>query len=249
MKNAMSILTRQNAFPVSSAEPESPKSYLSIAILMTVIVIAGFWSPYFAPLVRGAAARPWIIHLHAAVFIGWMALLFAQIVFVYLGRIQLHRTIGNFGIAYGFLVVVTGVIVAFAAPILHLKSGEWQMERAAGFLLISLRAITLFGGFFAASIAYKRKPEIHKRLILLATIALLFAPAGRMINPAHAPLLFFILWLSPVLITIWRDAIAVRRIHPVFIVGLVVLLAGLTPVLISESEGYLDLGRSLLSIF
>jgi hypothetical protein len=216
---------------------------------MMAIVIAGFWSPYFAPLLKGTAARPRVIHLHASLFVGWIALLFAQVLFVYMGRVQLHRTIGNIGIAYGFLVVIMGVIVAFTAPILHVKNGEWQMDRAAGFLLISLRAIAVFGSFFVASVAYKRKPEIHKRLILLATVALLFAPVGRLISPNQAPLLFLATWLSPVLIIMVRDAMALRRVNPVFIIGLAVLLVGVTPIFFHETDSYLNLGKSLLRTF
>jgi hypothetical protein len=216
---------------------------------MTAVVIAGFWSPYFAPLLHGTASRQWLIHLHGIVFMGWMVLLFAQVLSIYLGRVQQHQTIGNIGIAYGFLVVISGVVVAFAAPLLHLKNGEWQMDRAAAFLLISLRAIAVFGGFFGAGIAYKRKPETHKRLILLATVALLFAPVGRLINPVQAPTLFLVVWFCPLLITMGRDAITQRRVHLTFIIGVFVLLAGFSPVLLSESEGYLRIGRLLLRIF
>jgi len=123
------------------------------------------------------------------------------------------------------------------------------MDRAAAFLLISLRAIAVFGGFFVAGIAYKGEPETHKRLIVLATVALLFAPVGRMINPVQAPTLFLAVWFCPVLITMGRDAITERRVHLTFIIGLAVLLVGFTPVLFSESEGYLRIGRSLLRIF
>ena len=38
------------------------------------------------------------------------------------------------------------------------------MDRAAGFLLIILGDMALFGVFFVAAIIYRRNPEIHKRL-------------------------------------------------------------------------------------
>jgi len=241
-------LSTDRAVPTGRVRLETPRFYLNIAVYMAALVIIGFWPSYFAPLLHGNAARPWVIHFHSIVFVGWMALLLVQILLVYRGRIQLHRTLGNIGIAYGALVFILGVVVAFAAPILHLKNGEWQMDRAAGFVLIALRAIAVFGIFFAGSVVYKRKPEIHKRLILLATVALLFAPVGRMIPP-QAGALFLVVWLSPILIAMGRDVVAGDGVHSTFIIGLAVLLAGFTPVLFSESDGYLKMGRSLLRIF
>ena len=38
----------------------------------------------------------------------------------------------------------------------------------------------LFAGFFGAAVKYRNKPEIHKRLILAATVALAFAAVARM---------------------------------------------------------------------
>src|SRR5204862_1054723 len=121
-------LSTDRAVPTGRVRLETPRFYLNIAVYMAALVIIGFWPSYFAPLLHGNAARPWVIHFHSIVFVGWMALLLVQILLVYRGRIQLHRTLGNIGIAYGALVFILGVVVAFAAPILHLKNGEWQME-------------------------------------------------------------------------------------------------------------------------
>jgi hypothetical protein len=178
------------------------------------------------------------------VFTGWMALLLIEVLLVSLGRIRQHRTVGNIGMVYGSLVFITGVIAAFAGPVLHVRNGEWSVDRAAGFLLISLRAITVFGGFFLAAMAYKRKPEIHKRLILLATVALLFAPVGRLNPPV-----FIAVWLGPLLVAMLYDRVKRGRVHRVFVIGLVGLIVGFTPLVVWESESYLRLGRALLGIF
>jgi hypothetical protein len=145
---------------------------------------------------------------------------------------------------YGCLVFITGVIAAFAGPFLHVRNGEWSLDHAAGFLLLSLRAITVFGSFFVAAMAYRRKPELHKRLILLATVALLFAPVGRLNPPV-----FLAVWLAPVLIAMLHDRVKRGRIHRVFVLGFVVLIVGFTPVVLWESESYLRVGRTLLGIF
>src|SRR5262249_20152618 len=154
--------------------------YVGMAVFMFAIMLVGFWPSYFGPLLRGVASRPWVIHLHGIVFIGWMVLLFAQVSLVAAGRTALHRKIGNVGIVYGCLILAMGLIVGFAAPVFHVKAGEWTRDHAAGFFLVILGDMVLFGTFFVASMVYRRKPEIHKRLIVLATTALLFAAVGRM---------------------------------------------------------------------
>src|SRR5262249_46899802 len=54
-------------------------------------------------------------------------------------------------------------------------------DAARSFLIVPLSAIGLFAGFFFAAIIaiQRRRPEAHKRFILLATISLLQAAMGR----------------------------------------------------------------------
>jgi hypothetical protein len=225
-----------------------PRFFVAIAILMTVIVAVGFWPSYYGPLLRGVAVRPLVIHVHGIVFIGWMALLLTQVALVATGRTAAHRKVGTAGIVYGFLVIAMGLVVGFAAPILHLADHEWDMDRAAGFLLIILGDMALFGGFFIAAMIYRRKPELHKRLILLATVALLFAAVGRMAF-IPSPLISLVVWLAPVFIGIAYDALTQRRVHHVYIVGTIVLFIGACRLFFIQSEAWLRIGRSLLRIF
>jgi hypothetical protein len=48
--------------------------YVWITVLLSAMVLLGFW-PYFSGLASGKARTYWIVHLHAAVFAGWLALL------------------------------------------------------------------------------------------------------------------------------------------------------------------------------
>jgi hypothetical protein len=182
------------------------------------------------------------------VFTGWMALLLTQVAFVAFGRTATHRKVGNLGIAYGCLVLVMGLIVGFAAPILHLSRGEWKSDQAAGFLLITLGDMALFGTFFIAAMVYRRKPEIHKRLLVLATVALLFAAVGRMDFLQSGPL-YLAVWLSPVFVGMAYDAITLRRVHPTYLMGLAILLVGASRTFFTESEAWLRIGRALLQVF
>jgi hypothetical protein len=218
--------------------------HLAITAMMVAIVIAGFW-PYFSQPGRAAVTRPAVVHLHAAVFSGWMVLLAWQVLLIFRRRTTIHRRVGRWGIAYGALLVVMGVLAAVVAPVVHVARGEWTPDRAAGFLVLPIGDLLLFGGFFGAAIRSRRTPEAHKRYMLLATVALLFAPAGRLVDslgagPATA------IWLSPLVAAMLHDFVVTRRVHRVYLLGLVVLLLALSRVLLMESAYWLPIGRVLL---
>lgn len=65
--------------------------YLAITLFLIAIVVWGFWPTYFGVLLSSGATRPWIMHLHGAIFSGWMLLLLAQVSLVSMGRVRLHR--------------------------------------------------------------------------------------------------------------------------------------------------------------
>jgi hypothetical protein len=221
--------------------------YLAITLILIAIVVRGFWPSYFGHLLRDGVTRPSIIHVHAAVFSGWMVLLLAQVSLVSMGRVRIHRRLGNIGIAYGALVLVIGLVVSFVAPVLHVRAGEWTLDRAAGFILLPLVDMVLFAGLFGAAVAYRRTPEIHKRMILAATVALAFAAVARM--SFRSPVVFLLVWLSPLFAAMAFDLFTRRRVHPVHFVNVAVLAAAFLRIFFMESEGWLRIGRALLVPF
>jgi hypothetical protein len=105
--------------PSPAARPAAPglaRGFnLGLVGVMLAIVLAGFW-PYFSAIPSGTGAH-WIIHVHAAVFSGWMLLYLAQVWLVYRRQVRTHQALGRFGIYYGVLVLLFGLVVTFAAPV------------------------------------------------------------------------------------------------------------------------------------
>ena len=69
----------------------------------------------------------------------------------------------------------------------ELRSGiaAGYADRARSFAIVPFSAITLFAGFFTAALFNIARPEAHKRLILLATVALLQAAMARVFFFIH----------------------------------------------------------------
>jgi len=227
------------------ARPARSPFYVGLGAFMCALVLVGFWPSYFGPALRGEIARPAVIQVHGLIFVGWMALLMAQVVLAARGRIRAHRTVGSWGIGYGVLVFVMGLIAGVAAPVIHLSAGEWTRDRAAGFLLVIFGDMVLFGSLFAAAVAYRRRPEIHKRLMIGATVALLFAAVGRM-SFMPSQMVSAIVWLSPMFLTMAYDWKKRGRVHPASLIATVWLFAGAARVAFLESEAWLRIGRGII---
>src|SRR5688572_876778 len=131
---------------VISAQRRSHWFYAGLALFLIATVVTGFWPSYFGTLLGGGVARPMVMHVHGAIFTGWMALLVLQVGLAATGRVRTHRRVGTFGIGYGAAVFVMGVIATFAAPVIHVHNGDWTAERAAGFLILPIGDMILFGG-------------------------------------------------------------------------------------------------------
>lgn len=224
----------------------SHQFYLGLTLFLMATVVLGFWPSYFGTLLGGGVARPLVMHVHGAIFTGWMLLLFLQVGLASNGQLRAHRRVGTFGIWYGALVWVMGVIATFAAPVIHVRAGEWPIDQAAGFLILPIGDMILFGGFFAAAVKYRSKPELHKRLIVAATVALAFAAVARM-NFTATP--FFLIWMAPMAALAAFDFISTRRVHYVTVVCSAVMAIAFFRVFLIESEMWLPTGRALMRLF
>jgi hypothetical protein len=216
---------------------------------MVVIVVVGFWPTYFGPAFRGSFPNPLIVDVHAIVFIGWMALLATQIALARRGRLQGHRRVGVWGIAYGFLVMALGITVGIRTAVLHVRAGEFTPEEMAAFLLVPFVDVVLFATFFLAAIAQRRKPEAHKRLMIVATNALIGPAVVRMTFLGQLLPLALVVGWSPIIIGMVHDWRVRGRVHVVYVVGLVAFLAGSLRGAILTSEAWLSIGRRILELF
>jgi hypothetical protein len=148
-----------------------PSFYTGMVLLMAFFVFGGFGMTYWAPLVSGNfPPAPPVVHLHGLVYFCWMLLLIAQPLLVNTRNVALHRSVGTFGIALATLVIVMGLLITLlgAAGSRESPSGSYYDG-----MYLGLMAVTGFGLQFVLAIRNVRRPEIHRRMILLAMLPLL----------------------------------------------------------------------------
>lgn len=206
---------------VRTAAPR--RLYVALALLAIAMAAVGFWPTYFGQVLAGTVDKPVFIHFHAAIYVGWLALFLTQATLAATGRVAAHMKLGRFAIGYGVLVVLAGLVAAFGMFALRVRAGD--MLGAQRSLLGPLLDMLVFAPVLAAAIYYRRKPELHKRLMILATTALLIAAVGRMpfFGQPRNLLLVQLVWSAPILIAMAHDFWRQRRISAVYAIGLIVL--------------------------
>lgn len=223
--------------------------YLGLFLLMTAFVAAGFWL-HPGPLRRDAPpVRPAVVHLYAAVFLGWIALVFVQVGLVIGRRKDLHKRLGNYVTAYGAVLLGVGLVAAVAGPVLNVRAGEMTPDQAVDVLLWPLGDLVLFASFFIPGYVYRDNHGWHKRLMVLATLALAFPGAARLVDPLAHPILFPFVWLSPLVVAMAVDLATIRRVHPAYLLGLPVTLLLYARLLLLDSAVWSAIGRSILAPF
>jgi hypothetical protein len=218
---------------------------MAIAAMMTVFI--GFAPSYYLKSLTHITQYPTgvpvspslapLVHIHATVFSAWILLFVAQSTLVAAGRTDIHR---RFGVAGAVLAPVM-IVLGFATAVRGARDG-WNpggpFPDSLGFMVVGFADIFVFSVFVAAGLYYRRRPEAHKRLMLLATLGGLMWPAiTRMPYVAGRPILMFGLLGALVLASAVRDFLLRSRVHPVSLWGGLVILAvlpirvaiGLTP--------------------
>lgn len=153
------------------------RTYLWLALACAVVGIGGFMGTYWLQLPAGTFRGSPLLHIHGALCTAWLLFLISQSSLVTRGRVRNHRDWGLFGIALASVLTVVATAVAIAGMNGRIAGGYGDAARS--FLIVPLSAIGLFAGFTAAAIANVKRPEWHRRFMLVGTICLVQAAMAR----------------------------------------------------------------------
>lgn len=201
--------------------------YFGMSLLIAAVVVYGFGHTFESRLIHGTPRRPILLWVHAVLFSGWVVFYVTQSMLVRVRKVKLHRIFGWAGVALGTSMVVVGPWVA----VVMARFDTIQLHRANrdAFLIVQLSDMVVFAICFGLAILWRTNPELHRRLMLIATCALTGAAFGRM-PMMHAPLAFYGGIDGLILLGVLRDLAVRRRIHAVYLIAIPLLVAGQTAV-------------------
>jgi hypothetical protein len=197
--------------------------YFYLSLWMCAIVALGFIPGFFLPRPDPTVLQNPVVHLHALVYVGWLALVAYQMRLPSQGRVAEHRRIGQWLVYYAVLIVVVGLWVTFSRFADRMEMGDAVGARIGMWPPFS--DMLVFPVLFGLALAYRKQADLHKRLMVLACCMLTIPGAARMFFIGNPPniLLLELIFLSPVYIGMLRDWIVERRVYPVYVIGLAVL--------------------------
>ena len=202
--------------------PARNRFYFYALLCAATVLFAGFARTYF---LKGFFPTPSLyplLHAHGFFMTAWFLLFGAQTWLVEAHRTDLHRRLGVVG------AILLILILVFGAVVVTINAREGRVPDAAAapvIVFLSYANIAMFGAFVATALLLRRRPETHKRLMLLATLNLLSAAVSRIpldfIQSGGVMAVFGLLDLFVVLCVaydMWRH----RRLHPAFAWGALV---------------------------
>jgi hypothetical protein len=232
---------------LTASHNRAGRFYAIVGLAISAIVLLGFSRTYYL--------RPWFdvppltprLHLHGLMLTLWLLLFLVQTTLIAAGRRRVHMRLGIAGVALAVLVVAT----TYAAAIEAARLGE---ERggitSANRLYSSVLILILFSAFVAIGAALRRRTEAHKRLMLLAVIAIVGPGANRAVAVVvgHGVRDFHVLVITTLvsiaLLYDWRRR---GRPHTALVCGGVLLIVSqLTRRFVGGSELWTVIGNWLI---
>ena len=196
--------------------------YVAMGAVAVGIVVIGFVPGLaFSPTKRYGPPTTDIL-LHSLVAAMWLALFITQAVLVHGGNTRVHRRLGWIGIPLAIAVVATG----YATTIAQGRRGFalwWDPDLkfdSLAELVHPLGDLLTFSLLVTAALMWRRRSDVHKRLMLLAAVgSMMAAPLIHLLSyfpPLRAvPPLILLPLAALYFSSAIHDRLTLGRMHPV----------------------------------
>jgi len=174
---ATTLAQQQCSVPVTSNLPGKRFDHVffpGVAWLMLIIVFVGFAPSYYLAGALSAPLPSLAIHVHAIVFSCWILLLIAQTSLTITGRVDIHRRLGIAGLILASSMLIVGVWAATDQ-----LARESHVRDPLGFYIFPLANVVAFAVLMVFAYRTRFDSAAHKRLIIVASTALMAAPIAR----------------------------------------------------------------------
>jgi hypothetical protein len=230
----MTTLTDYNP-PRAIAHSQTGYFYFYMSLACAGVAFLGFAPTYWLPLANRSLSASPVVHFHGLLFFTWSLYFVFQSWLAASGKIMRHRAIGMIGVSLATTMTISGFLAAVYS--MKRSAAIGQTYEGISFAIVPLSGILFFAVVFAMAIAAVRRPETHKRLMLLAGISLLDAAVARWfltflappgpLGPPPVPVTIppaFVAYLLLVVAMVfdWRTR---GRPHAVYVYGGIALIA------------------------
>ena len=116
---------------------------------------------------------------HSSAVFAWFLLFFVQSLLISTQNRRVHMKLGWSVLVIGSMIAVTGPLVAIRSTRIDTFSGivfDWP---GRSFLLIMLTEITLFVVFVTIGVLNRKRPRIHRPMMLLASLSIISGATAR----------------------------------------------------------------------
>ena len=200
--------------------------FLTYVVLIWFGILGGFVPEILEHIAKNQPDYPFIIHVHAVAFVGWLVVLTIQTLLIRRSRHDLHRKLGVAAMALAAIMIVVGPATA-----IYMQRYHWGTpDSDPAFLAVQLTDILAFAGFVTAAFVLRGDPSAHKRLILLATLYISDAGFARFLGGGIHGIFGDSLWPYRPSLYLANDVLILglgaydfatrRRLHPAYVAGL-----------------------------
>ena len=220
--------------------------YFAMSLLIAAIVVSGFRITVNDNLLHPSIPRPLILWFHASAFTGWVAFFIFQSALVRAHNVKWHRFFGWFGAGLGTAMVPLGIATSIVMG--RFDTYAEHLPGAEPFLIVPFYDMTAFAVFFGLAVLWRKKSELHRRLLFIATCGLLDAAFGRF-DYIYNHGLFFPCLDAVILLGVLRDLYVNRRIHKTYVYALpplIVVQAFVTYTWMASSGWWVHIAHKIL---
>ena len=221
----MLVQSSDRILPGKPTLTRHPRFFPILSALLIVFVFLGF-APTYYMRPADAGAIPAYLHIHGAAMTAWYVLLLLQTTLIAMRRRAVHRRLGVAGAIIAAVIVLLNPIVVVWS-VAHQPPGA-PIELTALIIIGDLLVMAIFAILAALAIYWRRYPETHSRMLMLASIAVAGPALGRLsLNVAGTPLPGLITLMVLPLLVVVHDRVLMKRVHPVSAWGTAAIIGSL----------------------
>ena len=163
---------------------------MTMAVVIALVVFVGFAPTFYLRAFYHTDPLQSVFRVHGLVFSAWVVLFVVQTALVSARRTDIHRRLGVLGAALALLMLVMGYMAAVTAARRGFSTPG--LPPPLVFFAVPFFDLVVFATLVGCALYLRRTPAAHKRLMLLATVAVLTAAIARLpyVLPLGPPAFF-----------------------------------------------------------